>query len=557
MSTVGPPSALPPIPGPVAPTPAASVTNLPPGLANLTAGAIINGVVTGRDNRGHTLVRTPNGNLTLATALALSTGSTLSLQVQTVGTQVQFVVLSVDEQPVAQGVERTDSAAPPPVEAVAGRGGAAQQQARPPVTVTIGTVLTATVAAAPGSATAAALSGVVAAAPGSAAATALSGAVPATPGSATPAPSGAVPATPGSAAAAPSGAADATAAAAPAGGPVGAPQGAATPAVPATPPDVGSRMSLRIVAIDADTSVGPQGLLRAATADRPNAPLIAATVATPDAAGQVRLQTPLGLLTLSTKALLPPSAHVVVELLGLVQPPEAAGFFGPVGAQGAQLTLDRDWPALTEALRALGRTDAGLAQNVIDNVIPRPGSGLAASILFLLSALRGGNIRGWLGEPMLQVLERAGHSNLVARLGEDFTQMSRLATEPATGDWRTWLIPIHDGLAPHLVRLFVKRPPRRNAEDDEHDAGTRFLVEADLSRLGPLQLDGLVKPKHFDLIVRSHAVLPRDVRRGISTIFHDALAATGFSGGIAFQATPTFAVAPIKEIGARTVGLSV
>jgi hypothetical protein len=143
------------------------------------------------------------------------------------------------------------------------------------------------------------------------------------------------------------------------------------------------------------------------------------------------------------------------------------------------------------------------------------------------------------------------------RPDHDFAQISRLAADPATGEWRTWLVPVHDGGAIELVRLFIKRHRGRTADDDERDSGTRFLVEVDLSRLGPMQLDGLVQQKRFDLIVRSHAPLPRHMRKDIYAIFDDALAATGYSGGITFQATPTFVVSPLTEVGAHPVGLSV
>ena len=42
-------------------TAASATTNLPAGLANLQAGAILTGNVIGRDTAGHTLIRTANG----------------------------------------------------------------------------------------------------------------------------------------------------------------------------------------------------------------------------------------------------------------------------------------------------------------------------------------------------------------------------------------------------------------------------------------------------------------------------------------------------------------
>jgi hypothetical protein len=510
MSTVGPPPAMPLPHAAAAVAQSAVVTNLPPGLANLTAGAIIKGIVVGRDGKGHTLVRTANGTLALTTTLSLATGSTLSLQVQTMGTQVQMVVLSVTEQPAGPAADQAAGGAPPPVEGAAGGAAPAQRGAQPPVTITTETVLTAMVARE------------VAAGPASFVA----------------APSAA----PGSGAAPPQ--------------PASLPTGTVAGGLPLAPLEPGSRLSLRMIAIDPDDSFNPAAVLRTAAVGRPPPPVVVGTVTNRSVAGEMQVQTPLGLLTLNTKAPLPPSTRIVFALLGPVEPPPPSAAAAPA-AGSAPLALTRKWAALSEAVETLGRADPALAQNVIENAIPRPGPGLAANLLFLLSALRGGDIAGWLGAPAMRALQRAGRHDLVTRLGEDFAQISRLAADPATGEWRTWLVPVHDGGAIELVRLFIKRHRGRTADDDERDSGTRFLVEVDLSRLGPMQLDGLVQQKRFDLIVRSHAPLPRHMRKDIYAIFDDALAATGYSGGITFQATPTFVVSPLTEVGAHPVGLSV
>jgi hypothetical protein len=455
------------------------------------------------------------------------------------GTQVQMVVLSVTEQPAGPAADQAAGGAPPPVEGAAGGAAPAQRGAQPPVTITTETVLTATVArevaAGPASSVAP-----PSAAPGSGAADAPS--------------AGAAPAPGGPAQTAATGSPSASAAPPPQ--PASLPTGTVAGGLPLAPLEPGSRLSLRMIAIDPDDSFNPAAVLRTAAVGRPPPPVVVGTVTNRSVAGEMQVQTPLGLLTLNTKAPLPPSTRIVFALLGPVEPPSPSAAAAPA-AGSAPLALTRKWAALSEAVETLGRADPALAQNLIENAIPRPGPGLAANLLFLLSALRGGDIAGWLGAPAMRALQRAGRHDLVTRLGEDFAQISRLAADPATGEWRTWLVPVHDGGAIELVRLFIKRHRGRTADDDERDSGTRFLVEVDLSRLGPMQLDGLVQQKRFDLIVRSHAPLPRHMRKDIYAIFDDALAATGYSGGITFQATPTFVVSPLTEVGAHPVGLSV
>ncbi len=65
-----------------APSAIATVTNLPRSLANVTAGAVINGVVEERHGKGLVLLRTERGTLTIHTQLPLKIGSEVTLQVR-------------------------------------------------------------------------------------------------------------------------------------------------------------------------------------------------------------------------------------------------------------------------------------------------------------------------------------------------------------------------------------------------------------------------------------------------------------------------------------------
>lgn len=90
------------------------------------------------------------------------------------------------------------------------------------------------------------------------------------------------------------------------------------------------------------------------------------------------------------------------------------------------------------------------------------------------------------------------------------------------------------------VRLHVRE--RGDGEDAGSGApggaGTRFLVDLDLSRLGRLQLDGLVRDRRMDLMVRSETPLERSVESGLIQTVDSALQAIGYSGGLAFRSGP-------------------
>jgi hypothetical protein len=71
-----------------------------------------------------------------------------------------------------------------------------------------------------------------------------------------------------------------------------------------------------------------------------------------------------------------------------------------------------------------------------------------------------------------------------------------------------------------------------------------------------MQLDGFVRPRRFDLVLRSHAALAAPLRGAVERIFHDRVAAAGLAGTIGFATAAQFDVAPLDRLRAR-IGLAV
>ncbi len=265
-------------------------------------------------------------------------------------------------------------------------------------------------------------------------------------------------------------------------------------------------------------------------------------------AGRPVLQTPLGTMTLEVQSPLPLGTRMTLELPIGALPQAGAG--GGAESPVSLSTLAYRWPALEEALLTLQHQAGavpGASEAAVPGAIPQPGPKLASTLLFFLSALGSGEIGRWLGGQAMQTLRNAGRHNLLTRLGQDFGQMSRLA-ESASGDWRLFFIPLWDGNQAHQIRLFVRHGPHdeHGQGDDPEDDSTRFVLEVELSRVGDLQLDGLVRGKRFDLILRTRAPMPETMRRDITQIFHDANEATGYKGNIGFQASGDWHLMPIQ-----------
>jgi hypothetical protein len=277
----------------------------------------------------------------------------------------------------------------------------------------------------------------------------------------------------------------------------------------------GSRLVLRIVPLS----------------DVPTDPAILTGSVIADGAGATVLQTALGTLTLDRRLALPPGTMLGLERLATLPPdrPDAA----PAAGQ--------NWPALAEALAALDRIAPDFAARLRSDLAPQSGAQLAGTLLFLLGALGTGN---WPGTKAGSVLDRAGRGDLRLRLDSEMDEVRRLA-DPPSGDWHVFVLPLLDGAALRAVQLYLRRNSGGNTRPED---GTRFVLDVEMSRLGALQLDGLVRHKRLDVMLRSHREIAPALRQEIAAVFRDTTSAAGFAGEIVFATAARFAVAPLDAL---------
>src|SRR5690606_10626102 len=161
---------------------------------------------------------------------------------------------------------------------------------------------------------------------------------------------------------------------------------------------------------------------------------------------------------------------------------------------------------------------------------------------------REGHLKSWLGDAPTDALAKAGRADLAGRLGEEFGRLARLADAPTQPqDWRTYLLPFHDGQQLHQIQLFTRRHQPKEAEGGDDEITARFVFDIELSRLGRIQLDGLAGEKRFDLMVRSRTPLSEEMRRHITFLFGAAREEGGFQGEVGFQTVAEFAVEPLDD----------
>jgi len=220
----------------------------------------------------------------------------------------------------------------------------------------------------------------------------------------------------------------------------------------------------------------------------------------------------------------------------------------PFNASG--MAPAREWPSLNETFGQLLQTAPETTLSFREARFPQANNRLAANILIFLTALRGGDIRGWLGD-LTRTLEQS-QPELAGRLREDFAQAARIFNEGPQNDWRTTVVPMMNGETLESVFMHL-RGQSPGAESEEAEDASRFLVDIELSRLGRVQLDGLVKSagRTFDLIFRSEEPLPAYMRKDINRIYHELGEVSGFAGSLTFLARQPFVHVPLDYLDYR------
>jgi len=310
-----------------------------------------------------------------------------------------------------------------------------------------------------------------------------------------------------------------------------------TPAQAPTVLPTGTRFNVSIVRIDAPSA--------ALTTPTPTSGGLAqgagltGTITGTTPGGQPIVQTPHATIALNTTTSVEVGAKVVlkVETTPIVPSTPDAAKLGRTSPADA-LVQARAWSDLDEAMKSLALADPARFQQVAQHALPQPGAKLSAQMLFFLSALKGGDIKAWLGDNATRILAR-DRPGLMNRLSGDFQIMSKMADEPHSADWRLALVPLWGGGEIEQLRMYYRGRGEEDGEDGG-DEGTRFVLDVTLSNIGHVQIDGLVKADNqkLDLIIRSEDPLPDTWRADIAEIFTTAQQLTGLGGGMAFQAAP-------------------
>ncbi len=293
-----------------------------------------------------------------------------------------------------------------------------------------------------------------------------------------------------------------------------------------------------------------------------NQGIIQATVIGTEQSGDTVLKTMLGTVKIGITtangqpASLPPGTSMMLQLLS-IEPSVTTTYnnisTAPDNAANSAanlLELSTNWHSMREALELIQQTNPQLAQHLINQIIPQAGSKIAATTLFFVAALRGGDIKNWLGKATIDTLEKLQRGDIIKRLNAEFATIRQLFIDSPNPNWQAVFIPIQHNEQLHQARLFIRK--KQESDGEQQNMGTRFIMEINLSKLGSMQFDGFIRKQKaqtkFDLIIRSYKALHNNEQQTIRNIFTSAADITGFSGKLTFQICKPFPINPMQDI---------
>ncbi len=323
---------------------------------------------------------------------------------------------------------------------------------------------------------------------------------------------------------------------------------------------IGSQLSVKIISSHFPNTAAARTTLATPTGSGASPTLSAGNTLSGSVTGRTPLRHPIiqtgaGVFALKTPIVLPLGSVVTFEVTNTPSPPQLE--LGSATMLHESLFAMRKWPALEQAIQVLHEVNSSAAQRLVNTILPRPGTGLTSGLIFFLTALRSGDLLSLIGEMPMRLIERS-RPNLAGQLTEDFKTLARMVDEPGPGDWRVSLIPINTGAGIEQIRLLIRQHTGEEGED-EGPADGRFIVDIELTSLGRLQLDGLMKNngKSLELIIRSEKPLHETMHNDIRTIFTEASVLTGLRGGVNFQAAPAHFIDIADPSGDHALGLLV
>ena len=236
------------------------------------------------------------------------------------------------------------------------------------------------------------------------------------------------------------------------------------------------------------------------------------------------------------------SVHVMpdghAEILDMVLPKGT-------NRHNALLRFSLQWDSLKQAISTLEEQNPEGAEK-LKRALPEANEKLLPKLLQLSQSITQQNMRSFFGDDVLNILRALGFDGM---LQADAAQLNNILQKPDTPDgWRALLFPYIEEHSQDLKQgsFFWRKHKKEKADDDD---SLRFVLNVQMSALGQVQLDGLMKGSEaMYLKLRLTEPLETEEERGLKDLVQNSLQVAGLSGTLQVERVSFFETDPLHEM---------
>ena len=208
-----------------------------------------------------------------------------------------------------------------------------------------------------------------------------------------------------------------------------------------------------------------------------------------------------------------------------------------------------NWSNLEELLDKLNYSEKTSTQKeFLENIISKPGKNLTASLAYFISAVRTGKAANWTGT-LFNEQAFSNRGRFSEQLQDDFSFMQK-ASEPSDTGWRGFFLPLLDENHLSIIQFFLRNENNRKhqAKIKKDNDAVQFLLEVNLTTIGKMQIEGRIKNKELDLIIRTRKLLKGPLKQGIERVFLKTLSTSELVGKLTFRVHSKLPPLPIDKL---------
>jgi len=195
------------------------------------------------------------------------------------------------------------------------------------------------------------------------------------------------------------------------------------------------------------------------------------------------------------------------------------------------------WPALDQLYNNLLQVSPQAAASLTKS-LPNAGNPaqMGAAAMMFIAAVKSGDLSGFLGDKKIDLIRQAGKADILSKLTQTTNTVRAGAPEPATaGEWRAVPLPMFWEGEIHKITLFTRNENQQQQQEQNENSQTRFVFDLSLTRMGDVQLDGLLRGRRLDLVIRTQNAFSEPMQQTMRQAYSGALDQTELSGELNFQ----------------------